>query len=139
MPPVGQPALALRDARDDGHRPNKWPAAVDQASPQSLPREAKDALPDSESVAAESVLRKRVPERRWLRSSRFSGQGSGGKPVRQERTCPDHWLARSKPSSASEPAESLRTATERAASLRGAGGTWLPNLRSGSRPRRPSL
>src|SRR6266850_1767806 len=115
MPPVGQPASALRVARDDGHRPNKWPAVVDQASPQSLPREAKDALPDSESVEAESVLRKRVRERRWLRSSRFSGQGSGGKPVRQERTCPDHWLARLKRSSASESGESLRTATERAA------------------------
>src|SRR5882672_452642 len=109
MPPVGQPASALRVARDDGHRPNKWPVVADQASPQSLPREAKDALPDSESVEAESALRKRVRERRWLRPSRFSGQGSGGKPVRQERPCPDHWLARLKASSASAPSESLRT------------------------------
>src|SRR5882762_7195210 len=115
MPPAGQPASAHRDVRDDGHRPNKWPAVEDQASPQSLPREAKDALPDSESVEAESALRKRVRERRWLRSPRFSGRGLGGKPVRQERTCPDHWLARLKPSSASESAESLRTATERTA------------------------
>src|SRR5216684_5301706 len=105
MPPAAQPASALRVARDDGHRPNKWRAIEDRASPQSLPREAKDALPDSESVEAESVLHKRVRERRWLQLLRFSAQGSGGKPVRQERTCPDHWLARLKPSSASESAE----------------------------------
>src|SRR6266403_762019 len=109
MPPAGQPVSAHRDARDDGHRPNKWPAFEDQASPQSLPREAKDALPAAESVEAGSALRKTVQERRWLRPSRFSGQGSGDKPVRQERPCPDHWLARLKASSASAPSESLRT------------------------------
>src|SRR3979490_2345150 len=115
MPQAGKRASALGVVPHDGPRPNKWPAVVDQASPQSLPREGKEPLPDSESVASGSALRKRVRERRWLRSSRFSGQGSGGKPVRQERTCPDHWLDRLKRSSASESCESLRTATERAA------------------------
>src|SRR5882762_862851 len=138
MPPAGQPASALREVRDDERRPNKWPAVRDQASPQSLPQEAKDDPPDGESAEGESALRKKVRERHWLQPLRFSGQGSGGKPVQQGRTYPDHWLLRLKPNWAAGPCESLRAPSGRNAWLRGSGGTSLPNLLSGSRPRHPS-